>query len=193
MPLQVFPLCYVLMTSRSAKCYEDVFNFIENNILKLDPVELMTDFEAGLRKAIEKIYPHAILRGCWFHLCQALRRNAIRFGLSALLNEYPEARFILKALMSLPLLPNNRILEGYRLIKKIAVENELMGSFRHFFNYFESYWLVQVVFFQKFNSFNLLTSENYNFFSPKYRKCIIFMIFAFIICRTPSTLFQFLN
>lgn len=132
------------MTRRTAQCYIDVFNLIENKVLKLNPTEFMTDFEGGLRKAIENLYPHAALRGCWFHFCQALRKNALRFGLNSLLKEEPEAKLILKALMCLPLLPENRILEGYWHIKHSAVENGFMHAFRKFFNYFESYWIVKV-------------------------------------------------
>lgn len=132
------------MTNRTTECYIDVFNFIETKILKLGPNLFMTDFEGGLRKALAICFPNAALKGCWFHYTQALRKNAIRFGLSALLKENSIAKQILRSLMCLPLLPPNKILEGYQCIKQCAADNRLMGKFRRFFGYFESYWLVQV-------------------------------------------------
>lgn len=132
------------MTRRTSECYLDVFNLIESKLFKLEPTELMTDFEGGLRKAIEQKYPTARLRGCWYHFCAALRRNAIRLGLFALMKEDADARFIMKSLMCLPLLPEDRILEGFALIKKLASKNNLGSKFKQYFAYFESYWLVQV-------------------------------------------------
>lgn len=110
----------------------------------MEPSEFMTDFEAGLRKSIKEIYPKSKLRGCWLHFCKAVRQNAIRFGLYALLKNSSEAKFIFKSLLCLPLLPESLIMDGYKLIKQRALENGLMGQMRKFFAYFESYWLVMV-------------------------------------------------
>lgn len=110
----------------------------------MEPTEFMTDFEAGLRKSIKEIYPKSKLRGCWFHSCKAVRQNAIRLGLYALLKNNSEAKFIFKSLLCLPFLPENLIMDGYKLIKQRAMENGLMCHMRKFFAYFESYWLVMV-------------------------------------------------
>lgn len=132
------------MTSRTSECYLDVFDFIESRLFKLQPTEVMTDFEGGLRKAIEQKYPNARLRGCWFHFVAALDRNALRLGLRRLLKKDLVAKFILRSLMNLPLLPEDRIVEGYAHIKTIAAKNNLGRAFKRYFAYFESYWLRQV-------------------------------------------------
>lgn len=134
-------MCYVLTTRRTTECYSDVFRFIESNIFKLEANEFMTDFEGGLRKSIEEQYPRANLRGCWFHFCEAVRRNAKRFGLSALFKDDIEAKLIFKSLLCIPLLPENLIIDGYNQIKKRAFENNLVRPLQKLFNYFESYWL----------------------------------------------------
>lgn len=135
------------MTRKTCECYSDVLDFIENQLFNLNPIEFMTDFEGGLRKAIEQKYPNARLRGCWFHFCAALDRNALRLGLYPLLKRDPFARFILKSLKNLPLLPEDRFVEGYAHIKTVAAENNLTRSFKQYFAYFEFYWLAQVIIF----------------------------------------------
>lgn len=100
------------MSKRSKECYSAVFDYIEDNIFKLEPDEFITDFECGMRSAINKCYPNAVLRGCWFHYCQSIRKNMLRFGLYSLLKTNYRARFIKKAIMSLPLLPADKFQEG---------------------------------------------------------------------------------
>lgn len=141
---QVFPNCYVLMTHKTTECYVDVLNYIENNVLKLEPREFITDFEGGMRKAIEICYPAAVLRGCWFHFCAALRKKAIELGLKAILKCNAEARLIRSMLMCLPLLPAESILDGYDYIIERAKNGKLLSKFSKLFKYFHSYWLKQV-------------------------------------------------
>lgn len=150
--LQIFPFCYVLMTKRTTACYLDVLNFIEDRLFKLQPTEVMTDFEPPMRKSIEIKYPDAKLRGCWYHYCAALYKKALKLGLSSLLKTSSGAKFIMKSLMNLPLLPENRILEGYQCIKKLATRKQLKRAFKQYFAYFESYWLRQVTIFSFFSN-----------------------------------------
>lgn len=139
--LQIFPACYVLMTRKTCNSYCEVFDFIENKLFHLHPSAFMTDFEWGLRNAIEKKYPQAQLRGCWYHFCSALRKNALKHGLFSILKKNPNAKYVLKCLMCLPLLPDNCIQEGYIYIKSIVAKNNLVTPFSQYLNYVESYWL----------------------------------------------------
>lgn len=63
---QVFPAVYALMTRKTAQSYLALFEYIEQKLFELDPKEMMTDFEKGMRKAIKICWPDVILRGCWF-------------------------------------------------------------------------------------------------------------------------------
>lgn len=62
--LQIFPVVYCLMSRKTAACYTAVFKFIEKKLFQLDPKEMMTDFESGMRSAIRKYWPKVTLRGC---------------------------------------------------------------------------------------------------------------------------------
>lgn len=67
--------------------------------------------------------------------------------MTKLLRKNSEAKRIQKALMSLPLLPADQIVNGYQCIKKLARREKLFHHFSSLFKYFERYWLVQVRYF----------------------------------------------
>lgn len=134
------------MSSKTAVCYEAIFKFIEAKVFKLEPGEFVTDFELGMRSAINKCYPEVPLRGCWYHFCAALRKKLLKLGLHNLLKSSSLARIIKKQLMSIPLLPVEYFKEGYDHIKRSAENWNLSASFEGMFTYFESYWFSQVNF-----------------------------------------------
>lgn len=133
------------MTKKTTSCYTAVFKFIEKVIFPLDAAEFMTDFERGLRKALANVYPNVRIRGCWFHFCSALRKKSRALGMNTLFTQRPNAKMIIKMLMSLPLLPPENFQEGYNQIKNLSHELELSDKFDQFFHYFESYWIAQVL------------------------------------------------
>lgn len=132
------------MTNKDTESYSRVFRFIEEKLFNLEPAEFITDFEGGMRKAIERCYPHARLRGCWFHYSAALRKKLLNLGLNKLIKGDDNARSIKKMMMSLPLLPEDDFMQGYNHIKSLAYKWQLLREFRPFFLYFEQYWILQV-------------------------------------------------
>lgn len=143
---QIFPAVFCLMTRKTAKSYLAVFRFIEQNLFKLEPAEVMTDYEDGMRLAIRTQWPNVIIRGCWFHYVRAILRRCRKLGMVQLLKKNSNARVIQKNLMSLPLLPSVQIEEGYCFIKKFAQKKKLLSRFTLLFDYMEDYWFRQVRF-----------------------------------------------
>lgn len=139
------------MSGKSTELYMRVFEYIENNIFNLNPAQFMTDFEAGLRKAINKYYPHAILHGCWYHFCAAIRRQLLSLNLYELTMNEPIAKAIYRQILSLPLLPPESILSGYNVVKTVARNNKLYQQFKPMFEYFNSYWIAMVRFARRFS------------------------------------------
>lgn len=132
------------MSHKSEICYKAVFTFIQKTVFKLEPAEVITDFEAGLSNAIKNCYPNIRLRGCWYHICAALRKKRMKLGLHTLLKLSQYARAIKKMLMSLPLLPAEHFEEGYKHIKDCANRWNVSSDFKEMFAYYESYWFNQV-------------------------------------------------
>lgn len=114
------------MTRKTSICYTALFNFIENNVFKLEPMEIMTDFEEGMRKSIKIVYPNAVLRGCWFHYIRAIQRKCMKLGMFKLLQRNSHAKLIKKQITNLPLLPTDKIEEGYCEI--VGKEKETFAS-----------------------------------------------------------------
>lgn len=142
--IQVFPIFYVLMSGKTAKLYDEVFEFIEaNHLFIISPnAHFMLDFETGLRKAIAKRYPKATVNGCWYHYEAALRRKCRSLHMLRLLADDDEANKIYRKLLSLPA---EYIETGYDLIKIEAREKGLKKCFTRFFIYFENVWLEMVI------------------------------------------------
>lgn len=142
------------MTRRTSVCYQSIFKYINKNVLALEPGEIITDFETGLRHAIRKSFPNAILRGCWYHYCAAIRKKLLFLLSSSLFKTNGGARIIKKQLMCLPLLPAENFHEGYQYIKSMTERYGLSERFKGFFTYFEFYWFTQVIlhFFGHFQS-----------------------------------------
>lgn len=140
----VIPFIYVLMSGKATRLYEEVFKFIENKIFTLKPSKFMTDFEAGLRKALNNIYPDATLHGCWYHFVAAVRRRILSHKLYELIKENPIVKFIYRSLLNLPLLPPEDILNGYNIIKLEAKNSAFYEQLKPVLDYFESFWLALV-------------------------------------------------
>lgn len=132
------------MTGKSTALYLSVFEYIENKVFKLKPTQFMADFGSGLRSAINRFWPDAILRGCWYHFTAAIRRKLLSLHLYKLIEENSKAKFIYHAIHNLPLLPPEFILDGYNLIKIEAETYDLYNAFKEMFRYFESFWLTLV-------------------------------------------------
>lgn len=142
-----------MTTRKTAECYAAVFKYIAKNLFKMRPNQIMTDYEGGLRAAVRKCWPSANLRGCWFQYCKAISKRCRKNNMAKLLRKDPEAKRIQKALMSLPLLPADQIINGYKCIKTFARREKLFQRFSSLFKYFEGYWLKQVRFFENFIQF----------------------------------------
>lgn len=143
--LQSWPFVYALMTKRTTAAYIALFRYIESNICRLSPVSVMSDYETGLRNAIRTVYPACQTRGCWFHLTQAVRRKATKIhGLFRELKTDVAKYQLYGKFFVLPLLPGDRILEGFALIKA-EVQASGSAELAEFLSYFERQWIQKVI------------------------------------------------
>lgn len=147
-PSQIQPFIFAFMESKFTNNYVQLFKYITENLLKLEPVTIHSDYEASLLKALRKTFPCASLVGCWFHYCQAIRKRLGRnrgrkFFVE--LKSNAEAYKIYRKILDLPLLPAKNIAEGFSIIHKEITEKRLDGFFKHIFAYFKSYWLPKAI------------------------------------------------
>ncbi|CAI6347305.1 unnamed protein product [Macrosiphum euphorbiae] len=102
----------------------------------------MTDIEAALQNAFLTVYPETVAHGCWFHYVQALIKNVKRLGLAQYVKDNVQAQICLKMCAALALLLVNKIDEGFQLIRRHAIDNNV--RFAIFFNYYSNYWVPEV-------------------------------------------------
>ena len=77
---RIFPMVYVLMTSRSEEIYKRLFEELfelgeqdgEQDDQDLSPPIIITDFEQAVINAVQSEFPESTHKGCFFHLCQNL-------------------------------------------------------------------------------------------------------------------------
>lgn len=132
------------MTRKTAEAYHAVFKYIEDNLIKLQPAEMMTDYEEGLRLAIKNCWPNTRIRGCLWHYERAIDKKCKSLGMTKFFKKNKHAKKVKAMLSHLPLLPENLLIEGYQSIKKFARNNRVDRRFARVFSYFESYWLKKV-------------------------------------------------
>lgn len=133
------------MTCKKTACYSHVFHCIHNNVLNLDCVAVITDFERAMRTALREVIgdkPEYI--GCWFHFTQAVRKHAMQAGLSITFAQNKELKHLYYRLLCLPLLPVNEIVGVFGLLKKefLAHNNAVVEQF--VVGYFEKQWILRV-------------------------------------------------
>lgn len=134
------------MTNKSQAAYEAVLGYINTNILDLTCEWFMTDYEQSLRNAIVKIIPTVQLTACWFHFCQAVKRNVRKHScIIEFIRKNDDAKRLYYMLLCLPLLPPVNIASEFNSIKQKF--KELNPSiFDQFMAYFENQWLKKVCF-----------------------------------------------
>lgn len=138
------------MTRKTADCYIAVFKLIEEKLFKMQPAEMMTDFEDGMRLAIKRVWPDIVLRGCWFHFCRSILRKSVKLGMKKLIKKNRRAKVVRKALMCIPLLPADKLQDGFDCILEYARSRNLIKRFHRLFSYVQSYWLDSQVSFESF-------------------------------------------
>lgn len=131
------------MTKRTKQSYIDLFQYIEENIVQMQPDFIMTDYEDGLLGALGIVYPNTKIAGCWFHYSQALQRRCrnIEKDLYQLLCTNARADRLFHKFMILPLLPANRIQEAFSIL--LRETNEFQNAFKNFLKYFNKIWLLK--------------------------------------------------
>ena len=121
------PVCFVLMSRRRKVDYKKVFKaFVE---LTTDPngnppkvKKIMLDFEAALWTALRDLmnsneFVEVQLKGCLFHFCQAIFKYILFLGLKKEYFKDQGTMVICQHLMSLPLLPVEKIVAQFERIE----------------------------------------------------------------------------
>lgn len=133
------------MSKKTEESYAHIFEYIEQNIFQLEPDSFTTDYEKAMRNGLKSVYKNALLVACWFHFCQALRRKCSKipdFFKHVSSNEAADRLF--HKFLALPLLPSDKIREGFAMLKLGLQCMEPREPYEKFLKYFETQWLKNV-------------------------------------------------
>ncbi|KAG8275031.1 hypothetical protein J6590_094879 [Homalodisca vitripennis] len=114
------------MTRKTQESYQGVFTYLIQLIPDWNPQVILTDFELAMSNVAQLVWPNARLR------------------LQHLVDTNVEAAKTLQMLMSLALLPAERIALGLRVIAHYSVLHSLAARFRILLRYMENFWMRMV-------------------------------------------------
>lgn len=178
---KVFPFAYVLMTRKTQRSYQHLFEYINENVCSLKCNTFTSDYEVAMRNALAILFPGTRLVACWFHYSQALKRKVRQIpNFERFLHGCAAAEAIYYKLQCLPLLPAKYILDTFKQLKEEALAID-KKKFRLFLKYFEHQWIVKV----RVHSFNATKC----FFSI-HLFCSQFIFNFFFYCNQMFILFQ---
>lgn len=134
------------MDKKTKQAYIHLLQYINENIYKMEPNSFMTDYETSLQNALKVVFPNAQCYGCWFHYCQAIRRNISKkhSKLAELIRANGQASVLYHKILSLPLLPAKSIPVTLYILKEEISNIDNFNGFSKFFNYFEKQWMKKV-------------------------------------------------
>ncbi|CAI6352103.1 unnamed protein product [Macrosiphum euphorbiae] len=118
-----FPIAFALMSRKTARAYNALFKWL----LEIEPQwtlqTIIVDFERAAMVSLKAIFNNVTIRGCWFHSSQALWRKVGEFGMIEICTGHRNAYDIVHMLMALPLLPVDKVMEGFLSIRQFYTEN----------------------------------------------------------------------
>ena len=111
-----YALAYILLPERQIDTYCRLFSQLKTKVrtrlnLTLDPATVQIDFELAAIRAVEREFPKAEVKGCYFHYCQALWRKVQNLGL-AVQGRSSLQQWIRRA-AGLALLPHNEVQDAW--------------------------------------------------------------------------------
>ncbi|KAK4877626.1 hypothetical protein RN001_010132 [Aquatica leii] len=86
----VHPVIYALLLNKQKQTYLRLFEIIKNLRQNINPSAIYCDYEVAAFMAMRKNFPGVIVKGCFFHLAQNMRKNLGKLGLTRFYNEDPE-------------------------------------------------------------------------------------------------------
>lgn len=154
------------MSSKKKSAYIHAFRYIHRNIISLKCASYTTDYELAMRNALKELMTEiqaelekcgnveelfeTTFTGCWFHFCQALKRNGSKIpSFFDIVRKNSELSKVYYKLLCLPLLPAPFIDTAFRRLRddvlRIAADQFIDNKpLAEFLRYYEKQWLLKV-------------------------------------------------
>jgi hypothetical protein len=111
--------------------------------------EFVSDYERAIWRGVEDDFPKASMFGCAFHWTQAVFRRLKKIGLVNLYNQKGEVYILLKKLLSLHLLPFEKISKMFADLKSQSLSLDVnltqANLLKKFLDYVEKQWITNPI------------------------------------------------
>lgn len=135
---RVYPILYAIMERKTEEAYIKVFNVLKEQLNGSKIEVSMSDYEAAVINAVQKVFPEVEAKGCFFHYSKAVVKKARKLGLFNAADDTNTIRCAIKYAASLALLPRKFIVDGMALVEDKL--NDTLES-RKFMRYMRRQWL----------------------------------------------------
>lgn len=133
--INVIPLIYALLSHKRKTTYTTLFSLIKSQIPDWNPSIFITDFEEAAIQAIADVFPNAEHQGCYYHFSNKLWRKSKQLGI-----KNKRKKRIVSLCSVLPLLPEDRITEGWEYVKSQVLDFSDRCDLDKFIKYM-SFWM----------------------------------------------------
>ena len=143
-----FPFAFALLKNKKAETYSTVFNEVDRKATSLcgkvefsrDDLVVSCDFEKGLLEAFETML--CSVKCCHFHFNQSLWRFMNKNGMASRYISDAQLPSRSRALMVLPLFPQNKIMDVYNEINFLFPSHD--NDLARLYSYFGNVWLSSI-------------------------------------------------
>lgn len=135
------PLVYVLMTDKSEKTFIEVFSFLKKNLVKRPKVRSARfDFEKAPLNAFKFVFPDVEVKGCLFHLGQAIYRNVQAKGLQTMYQNDEACEEFVKMVIALAYVPVEDVKYAFNQLKKEQFYRDNKAKLSPLLDYVKNTW-----------------------------------------------------
>ena len=107
----------IYLKGKTTEIYSNLISCIQDEAemlnITLTPALIIVDFEQAAIKSFKTAFPSAKIKGCFFHLTNAIYKKVVELGLKVAYSENEDFRIFVTLLMCLPLLPIDEIDESF--------------------------------------------------------------------------------
>jgi len=134
----VVPVVYFLLPNKRESTYRMAFSKFKKLCPDFQPDEIMTDFEIAATNAYDSLFPLAHLKGCFFHLSQAIYRKIQKIPeVNSHYRSDPVYARNLKMIPALAFLPPEDVEYGFETLEHCDLYEKHAEFLADLLNYFE--------------------------------------------------------
>ena len=110
------PCIYFLLPGKSTPIYEKMLEILTLIMDGFQPDIFIVDFENAMLTALQETFPRSLIKGCFFHLSQNVKKKAYELGLKREYDSDINLRMKIRSLLSLALIPPEDVFELFELV-----------------------------------------------------------------------------